>query len=213
VREDPHPAVAARRPPFPAMRERGQLGKGDPVRFLLISGLLLGTAGCVWAPPQQQGSNCPYARAALATPPRPAPAPPPAAVAPAPPPAAAVAPPPPAAAAGPPLRLASLIVPIPFGEYLTPQPGRLVLSNYSFDLTDVEAFVTRWPSCATHPGIVPVHLKLPLNGTWTIATPPGSDVCWRRSLTAPPQPDAEKAQWTEWNRAFTSTGRSIDSQL
>jgi hypothetical protein len=90
-------------------------------------------------------------------------------------------------------------------------PGRLTLSNYSFRLADVEAIVTPYPDCALHPGLVPMDFKLPLNGTWVIAAPPGMDVCWRRSL--PPGDTSGSQGWTDWNRDYTGMGRSIDATL
>lgn len=90
-------------------------------------------------------------------------------------------------------------------------PGRLTLSNYVFKLVDVEAIVTPYPDCDLHPGMVPMDIKLALNGTWVITAPPGMDVCWRRAL--PPSPNAPKPVWTQWNRDYTGQGRSIDSTL
>lgn len=90
-------------------------------------------------------------------------------------------------------------------------PGRLTLGNYRYALADVEAIVTAYPDCELHPDMVPIDFKLPLNATWVITAPPGMDVCWRRSL--PPTAKAPKPVWTPWNRDYTGTGRSIDSEL
>jgi hypothetical protein len=100
-----------------------------------------------------------------------------------------------------------------------PPAGRLTLSNFSYDLADVQAILTRRPYCAIDAGGVPMDFKLPLNSTWIIPTPPGSDVCWRRLLPGPPPPGVAQATrpampiWQQWNRAYTATGRFIDAQL
>jgi hypothetical protein len=188
------------------------------VRILFVSAALVGLAACA-AP--QQGANCPYARRALAAAHAPAAAPPPPAAAPAAHPIAATAPPPrplvaiayvpllnPATVVEGALHKVSPLVPLP------PQGGRLTLSNYSYRLADVEAILTRYPDCALHPGIVPMAFKLPLNSTWVIRTPAGSDVCWRRQLV-PQQEAAAGARpgSSAWNRDHTAAGRFIESQL
>ncbi len=159
--------------------------QGDAVRNLWLSAALFAVTGCMMQP------VAPVAEA----PPTLAPA------------VVAAPPPPPATVtlAGMP-DFVSLVLPrIPL------PPGRLTLSNYSFKLADVEAIVTSYPDCAVHPGIVPMDFKLPLNGTWVIATPPGTDVCWRRSL--PPTAATPKPVWTPWNRDYTGAGRVIDARL
>jgi hypothetical protein len=154
------------------------------VRNLWLSAALVAVAGCVIQP------VAPVAEA----PPPPAPA-----VVAAPPPVATVAYP------GVPDFVSLFLPAIPL------PPGRLMLSNYSFALADVESIVTPYPDCAVHPGLVPVDFKLALNSTWVIPTPPGMDVCWRRSL--PPTAAAPTPVWTEWNRDYTGAGRAIDSRL
>jgi hypothetical protein len=98
-----------------------------------------------------------------------------------------------------------------------PRPGRLDLSNYTDALADVEAVVTPYADCASHPGIVARDFKLPLNATWTIIAPAGSDVCWRRLPAAEPsgeaQPTPSGPPGPRWNRAFTRAGRFVDAQL
>ena len=70
--------------------------------------------------------------------------------------------------------------------WLPPGPGRMTLSNF----------------------------ELPLNATRIIDTPPGADVCWRRL-----EPPLEQAvspgvpRFVPWNRAYTSSGRIVDSRL
>ena len=146
--------------------------KGNSVRILICSALLIVTASCAWPPP----------------PPGPPAAPEPWFYA-------------------------------PLGLLFTPlnptSPGRLTLSNFSFDSAHVETVVTASPDCAATEGTAPSDFVLPLNATRVIETAPGSDVCWRRAIEAetapgraPPPP-----KWTEWNRAFLSSGRSIDAQL
>jgi hypothetical protein len=176
------------------------------VRILIVSALLFATASCVWAPPP----------AMVAAPP-PSPPPPVALVAPPPPPPAAVAPspvpPPPVAVAAPepgPFPFAQLA-----GLVSPPPPGRLTLSNFSFDTARVEAVVTAAPDCAARDGTTTSDFVLPLNGTRVIQAVPGADVCWRRAIdpkTAAGAPPSTPG-WSEWNRAFLSSGRSVDSRL
>jgi len=165
--------------------------------------VLLATASCVMPPPQQ-GANCPEARqqlaaqaaAAAANPAAPAPL------------IAAPAPPPPPAAAPIAYRPWPFLA---FPLFQAPvRAGRLTLSNVAFGPAAVEAFVTSDPDCRLHPGITPRTVQLPLNGTWVIATPPGSDVCWRRLAPgAPPAASAEAA----WNLAVTAGGSFVDARL
>jgi hypothetical protein len=152
--------------------------------------LLLGVTACV--APLQQGAYCPWARQALAATASTAAAPAPV--------------PPPVHQAWP---LAFALFPA--------HPGRLDLSNYTDALADVEAIVTPYADCAPHPGIVARDFKLPLNATWTITAPPGSDVCWRQLSGAAPPGEAPATPSApppaKWNRAFTSAGRFVDAQL
>ena len=94
-------------------------------------------------------------------------------------------------------------------------PGRLTLSNYSFDNAHVQTVVTLYPDCAVHEGTLASEFTLPLNGTRIVETAPGSDVCWRRAV--PPGqlagPPPTEPGWSEWNRAYTSSGRPVDSRL
>ncbi len=179
------------------MRRHQQDKKGDAVRILLVLLLLGMTASCVWPPPPPEAA-----------------APPPVALAPAPPVARAAAPPPPP------------VVPVPvvlawnplawlFPAFAPPVAGRLTLSNFTYDSAHVQALVTPYPDCQPQPGAAASDFALPLNGTRIIAPPPGADVCWRRALPAGQPQTATTAApgWTDWSRVFTSSGRSIDSQL
>jgi hypothetical protein len=157
------------------------------MRVLLLSALLLATASCAWSPP------------------------PGAVTAPPPPIALAVPAPPPVAVAAP--------APFPFvpfaGLFGAPPPGRLTLSNFTFDNAHVEAVITGSPDCAVREGTATSDFVLPLNGTRIIQSMPGADICWRRAVEARSAPGVAPSPpgWTEWNRAFLSSGHSIDSQL
>jgi len=96
-----------------------------------------------------------------------------------------------------------------------PPPGRLTLSNFTFDNAHVEAVISGAPDCAVREGTTTSDFVLPLNGTRIIESVPGADVCWRRAIEPGTAPGAAPAApgWTEWNRAFLSSGRSVDSQL
>jgi hypothetical protein len=94
------------------------------------------------------------------------------------------------------------------------QPGHLTLSNFSYDRAHVETIVTPYPDCELREGTATSNFLLPLNGTWVVNTPAGSDVCWRRELPADTASDPLRApRWTGWNRAFLSSGRLVDSRL
>jgi hypothetical protein len=95
------------------------------------------------------------------------------------------------------------------GLFQAPMPGRLTLSNFTYESARVQAVVTPYPDCEVRQGADVSDFEIPLNGTRVIGALPGADVCWRRALPAP----AARAGWTDWNRVFTSSGRSIDSQL
>ena len=90
--------------------------------------------------------------------------------------------------------------------------GRLMLNNFSFEPTLVQAALAAGPVCAiADPGAATVFV-LPPNGTRVIPAPPGFDVCWRRELVAgeteaTPPPE----QWTAWSRAYTGPGRFLDA--
>jgi hypothetical protein len=96
-----------------------------------------------------------------------------------------------------------------------PPPGRLTLSNFSFDNAHVEAVITGTADCAAREGTTTSDFVLPLNATRIIEAVSGSDVCWRRAIEPGTAPGAASstAGWTQWNRAFLSSGRSVDSQL
>ncbi|HEV2333997.1 MAG TPA: hypothetical protein VGS13_00720, partial [Stellaceae bacterium] len=123
----------------------------------------------------------------------------------------APAPPPPVAVAAP--------APFPFwpfaGFYGPPSPGRLTLSNFTFDNAHVEVAITTAPDCGGPAGATTSDFALPLNGTRIIQSTPGADICWRRAIAAetPPGTAPSKAGWTAWSRAFLSSGRSVDAQL
>ncbi len=92
--------------------------------------------------------------------------------------------------------------------------GRLKLSNFSYDTARVQAVVTKGRDCPASPGKTASDFTLPLNGTRVINPPPGADVCWRRALPAQAVQGTHPARpWTEWNRAFTASGRIIDTRL
>ncbi|HZK89419.1 MAG TPA: hypothetical protein VFC56_04660 [Stellaceae bacterium] len=91
-------------------------------------------------------------------------------------------------------------------SYFAPPPGQLALSNYRFDRAAVQAVVTAAPDCAAaDPGSPAAAFELPFKGTRVIVAAPDTDICWRRQVPG--------GYWTAWNRAFTASGRSIDSQL
>lgn len=131
-------------------------------------------------------------------------------------------PPPPAevAAAAPPAGPV-FYVPNPFAFFFAPilpgaapPPGRLTLSNFSFDHARVEAVITPYPDCVVREGTAASSFDLPLNGTRVIEAAPGADVCWRRQTetgkehVAPSMPG-----WTEWNRVFLSSVPVVDTRL
>jgi hypothetical protein len=93
-------------------------------------------------------------------------------------------------------------------------PGRLTLSNFAYDRARIEAMITPYPDCELREGLSTTSFEVPLNGTRVIDTPPGLDVCWRRiepPLAEATSPGAPRA--TPWNRAYLSSGRTVDSQL
>jgi hypothetical protein len=115
--------------------------------------------------------------------------------------------------------LAAAPAPPPFapfaGLFGPPPAGRLTLSNFSFDKARIEAVITGAPDCTPREGTAPSQFELPLNGTRIVESVPGADVCWRRALDpkTPVGATPSTPGWTEWNRVFLSSGRSIDSQL
>jgi hypothetical protein len=96
-------------------------------------------------------------------------------------------------------------LPSPTSLVWTPPPGQLTLSNYRFDKASVEAVVAAGPDCTPADGAQPTAFDLPFKGSRAIEAAPNTDICWRRQ--------AAGGQWTDWNRAFTASGRHIDSQL
>ena len=93
-----------------------------------------------------------------------------------------------------------------YGPWTLP-PGQLTLSNYRFDHASVEAMVTAAPDCAAADPAAspPTDFDLPFKGTRVIVALPHADICWRRQVAS--------GRWSDWNRAFTGSGRFIDSQL
>ena len=95
--------------------------------------------------------------------------------------------------------------PSPTSWVWTPPPGQLTLSNYRFDQAAIETMVTAAPDCAPDPALPATSFVLPFKGTRVIVAAPNADICWRRRASGGP--------WTDWNRAFTASGRFIDAQL
>ena len=174
------------------------------MRTLIVSALLIATASCAWPPPPNQ----------VAAPPQ-SPPPPVALTPPPPPPVAAVLPAPPPAPAAVPAPAPYSWTPLGWLFAPATPAGRLTLSNFSFDNARIEAVITGAPDCAVREGTTVSDFMLRLNGTRVIESVPGADVCWRRAVD-PPRATGTAAStpgWTEWNRVFLSTGRSIDSRL
>jgi hypothetical protein len=94
-------------------------------------------------------------------------------------------------------------------------PGRLTLSNFAYDRARIEAMITPYPDCELRQGMSTTSFEVPLNGTRVIDTPPGLDVCWRRiePPLAESTPPGVPPRATPWNRAYLSSGRTVDSQL
>jgi hypothetical protein len=102
----------------------------------------------------------------------------------------------------------------PFFASNQPVPGqlpgpRLTLSNFSYDRAHVEMTVTANPDCGADT-VSQVEFDLAYNGTRVIQPPVGADVCWRRDMAAD---GTGGPQWSHWNRAFLSVGRSVDARL
>src|SRR5882757_5168646 len=167
------------------------------VRILLLSIALLAVASCMSPQVPAPGAEV--------TPPAMLPTYPPVALVPSPPPPVALTPPPTQVASLPPL----------LGPWTPePSPGRLTLSNFSFDSAHVVAVVTTSPDCsAPAEGDAQSDFRLPLNGTRIITARPGADVCWRRQLEPDETPNAKGDGWTGWNRAFLSSAITVTSQL
>jgi hypothetical protein len=89
---------------------------------------------------------------------------------------------------------------------ITQPPGQLTLSNYRFPITSVQAVMATGPECALPQGAAPATaFELPFKGTHVLVAAPDADVCWREQLA--------DGQWSDWNRAFTASGRHVDTQL
>lgn len=103
----------------------------------------------------------------------------------------------------------------PWQQAASPGPGRLNLSNFTFDKASVEAVVTTAPDCAVPPNAPRLRFVLPLNATRVIDAPAGADICWRREAVRSTSRGAmpNTAPWTDWSRAYLSTGRVIDARL
>ena len=85
-------------------------------------------------------------------------------------------------------------------------PGQLTLSNDRFTMASVQAVMATGPDCApANPPAPATAFELPFKGTRVLEAAPNADVCWRRQLA--------DGQWSEWNRAFTGSGRYVDAQL
>ena len=59
-------------------------------------------------------------------------------------------------------------------RHTSPLPGRLTLSNFTFEHARVEALITPYPDCAPREGTAASNFELPLNGTRVIEAAPGS---------------------------------------
>jgi hypothetical protein len=179
------------------------------VAGLLGPGLLALTASCAPPPPAAPTPPAPVAA-------EPAPIP---LIAPSPPAPAVVTAQPPApvvVAAGPAAPAPQTdYMPIPFlwqRMLMQPAPaGRLLLNNFSFETTSIQAVLAAQSVCAIGDGGVVTEFVLPPNGTRILPAPPGWDICWRRRLTPgevkeiPPD-----GPWTAWSRAYTGSGRFLD---
>jgi hypothetical protein len=96
--------------------------------------------------------------------------------------------------------------PSPTSLIWTPPPGQLTLSNDRFDQAPIEAVMAAGPDCAAaDPSTPATDFVLLFKGTRVIVAAPNTDICWRRQLA--------NGQWTDWNRAFTASGRFIDVQI
>jgi hypothetical protein len=88
----------------------------------------------------------------------------------------------------------------------TPPPGQLTLSNYRFDHAAVQAVMAAGPDCTpADPAAPATAFDLPFKGARVLVASPNVDICWRRQVAG--------GQWSDWNRAFTGSGRFIDTQL
>jgi hypothetical protein len=182
------------------------------VRILAVSALLGLTASCTWTPPE---AAVPLPSPVVAvTAPVPIVVPPPP-----PPPAVVVAEPPaPVVVAAGPMAPARQIeyVPVPdlWRRMLTkPAPaGRLMLNNFSFVPTRVQAIFASGPACAIGDAGAVTEFVLPPNGTRVVPAPPGLDICWRRErIVGEAKRTSPTGPWTPWSRAYTGPGRFLDA--
>lgn len=106
-------------------------------------------------------------------------------------------------------------VPNPVESFLPePSPGRLTLSNFSFDHAHVETVLTASNDCYIRsPEDIEATFELPLNGTRIVSAPPGRDVCWRRRLEPGTGSVGITPGWTNWDRAFVAYGTAVNSKL
>jgi hypothetical protein len=178
------------------------------VRIPLVLALLGLTASCGWPPPQMPPE---FAAPVSLTPP------PAGALVPAPLPTT----PTPVVAATPGAPVGAPVVeyvplPLLYARWLNaaPAPGRFTLSNFSFPSARIQVVFTSERDCTPPPVTAATDFVLPLNGTRIIEVPPGADVCWRRELPPATAQVARPAPpWTEWNRAYTASGRFFDSRF
>ena len=90
--------------------------------------------------------------------------------------------------------------------------GRLLLNNFSFEPTVVQAVLAAGPACAIGDPGAATEFALPPNGTRVIPAPPGFDICWRREpIAGESTASSPTGQWTAWSRAYTATGRFVDA--
>jgi hypothetical protein len=132
------------------------------------------------------------------------------------PPATVPSPPAPVAASASPSPREVEYVPLPllwWRMLAMPAPaGRLMLNNFSFEPTLVQAALAAGPGCAIGDPATATEFVLPPNGTRVVPAPPGTDVCWRRQLIAGETTGTQPAEpWTAWSRAYTGPGRFLDA--
>jgi hypothetical protein len=90
--------------------------------------------------------------------------------------------------------------------------GRLMLNNFSFAPTLVQAAFAAEPGCAIGDPGTATEFVLPPNGTRVIPAPPGIDICWRRQLIAGETTGTPPTEpWTAWSRAYTGPERFLDA--
>jgi hypothetical protein len=88
----------------------------------------------------------------------------------------------------------------------TPPPGQLTLSNNRFDRAAIQAVMAAGPDCTpVDPSAPAAAFDLPFKGTRVLVAAPNTDICWREQVAG--------GLWTDWNRAFTASGKFVDAQL